>query len=73
MSVFPPAGVVQVKDLTLSSDIAPHDLDTKLKQVTSWLEKKHHVRLTLKPRRDRSEQALVISHVYRLKIKPFML
>lgn len=73
MSVFPPAGVVQVKDLTLSSDIAPHDLDTKLKQVTGWLEKKHHVRLTLKPRRDRSEQALVISHVYRLKIKPFML
>ncbi|XP_053474291.1 translation initiation factor IF-3, mitochondrial [Ictalurus furcatus] len=52
------SGVVQVKDLTLSSDIAPHDLDTKLKQVTSWLEKKHHVRLTLKPRRDQSEQAL---------------
>ncbi|KAB5522243.1 hypothetical protein PHYPO_G00157350 [Pangasianodon hypophthalmus] len=51
-------GVVQVKDLTLSSDIALHDLDTKLKQVTSWLEKKHHVRLTLKPRRDRSEQPL---------------
>ncbi|KAF7688444.1 translation initiation factor IF-3, mitochondrial [Silurus meridionalis] len=51
-------GAVQVKDLTLSSDIALHDLDTKLKQVTSWLEKKHHVRLTLKPRRDRSEKAL---------------
>ncbi|XP_027015232.2 translation initiation factor IF-3, mitochondrial [Tachysurus fulvidraco] len=51
-------GVVQVKDLTLSSDIALHDLDTKLKQVTSWLEKKHHVRLTLKPRRDQSDQAL---------------
>ncbi|XP_058239779.1 translation initiation factor IF-3, mitochondrial [Hemibagrus wyckioides] len=51
-------GVVQVKDLTLSSDIALHDLDTKLKQVTSWLEKKHHVRLMLKPRRDQSDQAL---------------
>ncbi|KAK2816097.1 hypothetical protein Q7C36_022368 [Tachysurus vachellii] len=51
-------GVVQVKDLTLSSDIALHDLDTKLKQVTSWLDKKHHVRLTLKPRRDQSDQAL---------------
>ncbi|KAI5615762.1 translation initiation factor IF-3, mitochondrial [Silurus asotus] len=51
-------GAVQVKDLTLSSDIALHDLDTKLKQVTSWLEKKHHVRLTLKPRRDQGEKAL---------------
>lgn len=60
--MFSPAGVVQVKDLTLSSDIALHDLDTKLKQVTSWLEKKHHVRLTLKPRRDQSEQALVKSY-----------
>ncbi|KAK3509424.1 hypothetical protein QTP70_034181 [Hemibagrus guttatus] len=51
-------GVVQVKDLTLSSDITLHDLDTKLKQVTTWLEKKHHVRLTLKPRRVQSVQAL---------------
>lgn len=67
-SVFPPAGVVQVKDLTLSSDIALHDLDTKLKLVTSWLEKKHHVRLTLKPRRDQSEQPLVISHILAILI-----
>ncbi|KAM9440861.1 translation initiation factor IF-3, mitochondrial isoform 1-T3 [Clarias gariepinus] len=51
-------GVVQVKDLTLSSDIALHDLDTKLKQVSIWLEKKHHVRLTLRPRREQSDQAL---------------
>lgn len=73
--VFPHAGVVQVKDLTLSSDIALHDLDTKLKQVTSWLEKKYHVRLTLRPRREQSAQPLVISHTHRpyynfiLKIK----
>ncbi|KAF5894247.1 translation initiation factor IF-3, mitochondrial, partial [Clarias magur] len=51
-------GVVQMKDLTLSSDIALHDLDTKLKQVSIWLEKKHHVRLTLRPRREQSDQAL---------------
>lgn len=63
--VFSPAGVIQVKELTLSSDIALHDLDTKLKQVTSWLEKKHHVRLTLRPRQDQSEQALVNTpHLY---------
>ncbi|TSL28307.1 Translation initiation factor IF-3, mitochondrial [Bagarius yarrelli] len=51
-------GIIQVKDLTLFSDIAPHDLDTKLKQVTSWLEKKHHVRLALKPGRDQSKQPM---------------
>ncbi|XP_030648369.1 translation initiation factor IF-3, mitochondrial [Chanos chanos] len=42
------AGPVQVKELTMSADIAPHDLDTKLRQVQSWLDKKHHVRVTLK-------------------------
>ncbi|XP_028295363.1 translation initiation factor IF-3, mitochondrial [Gouania willdenowi] len=43
---------VQVKELTLSAGIASHDLRTKLKQVESWLEKKHHIRITLrsKPR-----------------------
>ncbi|KAF7656300.1 hypothetical protein LDENG_00043850 [Lucifuga dentata] len=42
------AGPVQVKELTFSSDIATHDLTTKLKQVESWLDKKHHVRITLR-------------------------
>ncbi|XP_077409457.1 translation initiation factor IF-3, mitochondrial isoform X2 [Vanacampus margaritifer] len=46
------AAPVQVKELTFSSGIASHDLITKLKQVESWLEKKHHVRITLRsPRR----------------------
>ncbi|XP_019953312.2 translation initiation factor IF-3, mitochondrial isoform X1 [Paralichthys olivaceus] len=39
---------VQVKELSFSSGIASHDLGTKLKQVESWLEKKHHVRITLR-------------------------
>ncbi|XP_071324118.1 translation initiation factor IF-3, mitochondrial isoform X2 [Trachinotus anak] len=39
---------VQVKELTFSCGIASHDLTTKLKQVESWLEKKHHVRITLR-------------------------
>lgn len=42
------AAPVQVKELTFSSGIAAHDLSTKLKQVESWLEKKHHVRITLR-------------------------
>ncbi|XP_033847342.1 translation initiation factor IF-3, mitochondrial [Periophthalmus magnuspinnatus] len=43
---------VQVKELTFSSGIATHDLTTKLKQVESWLEKKHHVRITLRSSRN---------------------
>ncbi|XP_063068906.1 translation initiation factor IF-3, mitochondrial [Engraulis encrasicolus] len=38
----------KVKELTWSSDIAPADLRTKLRQVASWLDKKHHIRVTLK-------------------------
>ncbi|XP_029984534.1 translation initiation factor IF-3, mitochondrial [Sphaeramia orbicularis] len=40
--------VVQVKELTFSVNITAHDLTTKLKQVENWLEKKHHVRITLR-------------------------
>ncbi|XP_073696053.1 translation initiation factor IF-3, mitochondrial-like [Garra rufa] len=45
-------GPVQSKELTFSSDISLHDLDTKLRQVVSWLEKNNHVRLTIKARAD---------------------
>ncbi|XP_051548221.1 translation initiation factor IF-3, mitochondrial isoform X1 [Myxocyprinus asiaticus] len=41
-------GPVQSKELNFSADISPHDLDTKLRQVVSWLEKKNHVRLTIR-------------------------
>lgn len=46
---------VQVKELTFSSCIASHDLTTKLKQVESWLEKKHHVRITLRSGRSSTD------------------
>ncbi|XP_018590191.1 translation initiation factor IF-3, mitochondrial isoform X2 [Scleropages formosus] len=42
------AGPVLLKELTLFTDIGPHDLHTKLRQVQSWLERRHHVRVTLK-------------------------
>uniref|UniRef100_UPI0037E96D9A translation initiation factor IF-3, mitochondrial n=1 Tax=Semicossyphus pulcher TaxID=241346 RepID=UPI0037E96D9A len=42
------AAPVQVKELTFSSGIGSHDLTTKLKQAESFLEKKHHVRMTLR-------------------------
>uniref|UniRef100_A0A8C5PMP5 Mitochondrial translational initiation factor 3 n=1 Tax=Leptobrachium leishanense TaxID=445787 RepID=A0A8C5PMP5_9ANUR len=38
-------GPVQVKELSFSASIAKHDLDVKLKQITHWIEKKHHVRI----------------------------
>ncbi|KAM9339574.1 translation initiation factor IF-3, mitochondrial [Symphorus nematophorus] len=42
------AAPVQVKELSFSCGIGAHDLSTKLKQVENWLEKKHHVRITLR-------------------------
>ncbi|XP_061741630.1 translation initiation factor IF-3, mitochondrial [Nerophis ophidion] len=45
------AALVQIKELTFSIGIASHDLTTKLKQVENWLEKKHHVRITLRAQR----------------------
>ncbi|XP_043075939.1 translation initiation factor IF-3, mitochondrial isoform X2 [Puntigrus tetrazona] len=45
-------GPVQSKELTFSSSITLHDLDTKLRQVVNWLEKNNHVRLTIKARTD---------------------
>ncbi|XP_029903286.1 translation initiation factor IF-3, mitochondrial isoform X2 [Myripristis murdjan] len=52
------AAPVQVKELTFSSDISTHDLTTKLKQVQSWLDKKHHVRITLRSGRREAAAAL---------------
>ncbi|XP_037541535.1 translation initiation factor IF-3, mitochondrial [Nematolebias whitei] len=47
------AASVQLKELTFKVDIAPHDLTTKQKQLESWLEKRHHVRLTLLAKRNK--------------------
>ncbi|CAG5928371.1 unnamed protein product [Menidia menidia] len=52
------AAPVQVKELTFSAGIASHDLATKLKQVESWLEKKHHVRITLRAERGQNNANL---------------
>lgn len=43
-----PSGQVQVKELNFSNGIGAHDLTTKLRQVESWLEKKHHVKVTVR-------------------------
>ncbi|XP_043929210.1 translation initiation factor IF-3, mitochondrial [Protopterus annectens] len=44
------SGPTQIKELTLSADIAKHDLETKMKQIQQWIDKNHHVRITLRKR-----------------------
>ncbi|OCT96081.1 translation initiation factor IF-3, mitochondrial [Xenopus laevis] len=40
-------GTVQIKELSFSAGIAKHDLDIKTKQILHWIEKKHHVRISV--------------------------
>lgn len=47
------AAPVQMKELTLTVGIGAHDLSTKLKHVEGMLEKKHHIRITLRSTRGR--------------------
>ncbi|XP_059212742.1 translation initiation factor IF-3, mitochondrial isoform X2 [Centropristis striata] len=42
---------VQEKGLSFTSNISAHDFSTKMKQVEGWLEKKNHVRITLRAAR----------------------
>uniref|UniRef100_V9L496 Translation initiation factor IF-3, mitochondrial n=1 Tax=Callorhinchus milii TaxID=7868 RepID=V9L496_CALMI len=44
----PKSTATQMKEQTFSADIAKHDLQTKVKQIQQWIEKKHHVRITVK-------------------------
>ncbi|XP_062983078.1 translation initiation factor IF-3, mitochondrial [Elgaria multicarinata webbii] len=44
------SGPVQQKEMKFSTMIAQHDLDTKIKQIQQWIDKKHHIRITLRQR-----------------------
>ncbi|XP_055492880.1 translation initiation factor IF-3, mitochondrial [Leucoraja erinacea] len=41
-------GAFQIKEQTFSADIAKHDLQTKIKHIQQWVEKHHHVRITVR-------------------------
>ncbi|NWQ78934.1 IF3M factor, partial [Columbina picui] len=43
----PKAGMY-VKELSFSSAIAKNDLETKTKQIAQWIEKKYHVKVTIR-------------------------
>uniref|UniRef100_A0A8C4P508 Translation initiation factor IF-3, mitochondrial n=1 Tax=Dromaius novaehollandiae TaxID=8790 RepID=A0A8C4P508_DRONO len=47
----PKPGLVQ-KELSFSSTIAKNDLETKTKQIAQWIEKKYHVKITIKQTKD---------------------
>lgn len=40
------------KELSFSSAIAKNDLETKIKQITHWIEKKYHVKVTIRQAKD---------------------
>ncbi|NXK31077.1 IF3M factor, partial [Piprites chloris] len=41
------SGVIQ-KELSFSSAIAKNDLETKTKQIAQWIDKKYHVKVTIR-------------------------
>nr|DBA32639.1 TPA: hypothetical protein GDO54_000416 [Pyxicephalus adspersus] len=41
------SGVIQVKEMSFLASIEKHDLDVKMKHLSQWIEKKHHVRITV--------------------------
>lgn len=45
-------GPALTKELTFSSNIGQHDLDTKSKQIQQWIEKKYKVQITIKKGKD---------------------
>ncbi|XP_073525912.1 translation initiation factor IF-3, mitochondrial [Phyllobates terribilis] len=40
-------GPVQIKEMSFLASISQHDLDVKRKQIIHWIEKRHHVRITV--------------------------
>ncbi|KAG9463791.1 translation initiation factor IF-3, mitochondrial [Eleutherodactylus coqui] len=52
---------VQIKEMSFLASIAQHDLDVKRKQLIHWIEKKHHIRISvLNSRTDNGPDKLVV-------------
>ncbi|KAM5147082.1 translation initiation factor IF-3, mitochondrial isoform 1-T1 [Callospermophilus lateralis] len=49
-------GPAVTKELTFSSNIEQHDLDTKSKQIQQWIEKKYQVQITIKKGKNADEE-----------------
>ncbi|KAK2519114.1 Mtif3 [Columba guinea] len=55
----PRAETVQ-KELSFSSAIAKNDLETKTKQIAQWIEKKYHVKVTIRQAKDSTTDMFMI-------------
>ncbi|XP_030325043.1 translation initiation factor IF-3, mitochondrial [Calypte anna] len=55
----PKPGVVQ-KELSFSSAIAKNDLETKTKQIAHWIEKKYHVKVTIRQAKDSNTDMFMV-------------
>ncbi|XP_036773259.2 translation initiation factor IF-3, mitochondrial [Manis pentadactyla] len=60
----PQPGPTLTKELTFSSSIAQHDLDTKSKQIQQWIEKKYKVQITIKKSKNDPEPENKIEGIF---------
>nr|XP_037842806.1 translation initiation factor IF-3, mitochondrial isoform X2 [Chlorocebus sabaeus] len=63
----PKTGPTQTKELTFSSNIGQHDLDTKTKQIQQWIKKERQVRITIK----KGKNVDVSENKVPLRVTPF--
>ncbi|XP_004435337.1 PREDICTED: translation initiation factor IF-3, mitochondrial [Ceratotherium simum simum] len=60
----PTPGPTLTKELTFSSNIGKHDLDTKSKQIQQWIEKKYKVQITIKKGKNAEEPENKIEEIF---------
>ncbi|XP_014699304.1 translation initiation factor IF-3, mitochondrial [Equus asinus] len=60
----PTPGPTLTKELTFSSNIGQHDLDTKSKQIQQWIEKKYKVQITIKKGKNAEEPENKIEEIF---------
>lgn len=48
-------GPCELKEIRLSAVISKHDLETKIKQIRQWIDKKQHVKISVLKKNEDSE------------------
>ncbi|XP_054433108.1 translation initiation factor IF-3, mitochondrial [Pteronotus mesoamericanus] len=61
----PKTGPTLTKELTFSSNIGQHDLDTKSKQIQQWIEKKYKVQVTVKKAKNAEEPENKMEEIFK--------
>ncbi|KAM6179250.1 translation initiation factor IF-3, mitochondrial isoform 1-T2 [Erethizon dorsatum] len=60
----PKTGPTVRKELTFSSNIGQHDLETKSKQIQHWIEKKYQVQITIKKKKNADDPENKIEEIF---------